>query len=48
MNYLTHQLLNAEELKLLKEELNNPTLPWENGKNSWNSSFFGEKQLAIK
>ena len=34
MNYLTHQLLNTEELKLLKEELDNPTLPWENGKKS--------------
>ena len=32
MNYLTHQLLNHEELKSLKNELICPDLPWENGK----------------
>ena len=32
MNYLTHQLLNPEELKLLKNILNKENLPWEDGK----------------
>ena len=32
MNYLTHQLLNPEELKLLKDTLNKENLPWEDGK----------------
>ncbi len=32
MNYLTHQLLNPEELKLLNNSLNNENLPWEDGK----------------
>ena len=32
MNYLTHQLLNPEELKSLKEFLNKKDLPWEDGK----------------
>ena len=32
MNYLTHQLLNPEELKLLKNTLNKENLPWEDGK----------------
>ena len=32
MNYLTHQLLNPEELKLLNNSLNKENLPWEDGK----------------
>ena len=32
MNYLTHQLLNPKELKLLKEILFLKDLPWEEGK----------------
>ena len=32
MNYLTHQLLNPEELKLLNNTLNKENLPWEDGK----------------
>ena len=32
MNYLTHQLLNPEELKLLKITLEKEDLPWEDGK----------------
>ena len=32
MNYLTHKLLNLEELNLLKINLNNNNLPWEDGK----------------
>ena len=32
MNYLTHQLLNPKEIKLLKENLFLKDLPWENGK----------------
>ena len=32
MNYLTHQLLNPKELILLKKNLDNPKLPWEDGK----------------
>jgi len=32
MNYLTHQLLNAEEINLIKKELEEATQDWENGK----------------
>ncbi|MDA9746637.1 Fe2+-dependent dioxygenase, partial [Prochlorococcus sp. AH-736-K20] len=32
MNYLTHQLLNPQEIKLLKESLFLKDLPWEDGK----------------
>ena len=32
MNYLTHQLLNTEELKSLRKSLSNLDLPWEDGK----------------
>ena len=32
MNYLTHQLLNPKEIKLLKENLFLKDLPWEEGK----------------
>ena len=32
MNYLTHQLLNAEEVKILKENLEKEELVWEDGK----------------
>jgi len=32
MNYLTHQLLNAEEINLIKKELSEETLGWEDGK----------------
>ena len=32
MNYLTHQLLNSEELEILKINLNKSDLPWEDGK----------------
>ena len=32
MNYLTHQLLNAEEINLLKKELEEATQDWEDGK----------------
>ena len=32
MNYLTHQLLNAEEIKLIKQELRKTTQDWEDGK----------------
>ena len=32
MNYLTHQLLNPEELKLLKIDFKNHDLIWEDGK----------------
>ena len=32
MNYLTHQLLNPQEIKLLKENLFLKDLPWEDGK----------------
>ena len=32
MNYLTHKLLTAEETSLLKTNLDNPNLPWEDGK----------------
>jgi len=32
MNYLTHQLLSTEELKLLIKNLEQQGIPWENGK----------------
>ena len=32
MNYLTHQLLNSEELEILREKLDKEELSWEDGK----------------
>ena len=32
MNYLTHQLLNSEELEILRQNLNKDELRWEDGK----------------
>ena len=32
MNYLTHQILNSEELEILRKNLNNEKLLWEDGK----------------
>ena len=32
MNYLTHQLLNSEELKTIRNFLDNTDLCWEDGK----------------
>ena len=32
MNYLTHQLLNSEELQILRSDLDQKNLPWEDGK----------------
>ena len=32
MNYLTHQLLNAEEIKSIKKEIEEATQYWEDGK----------------
>jgi len=32
MNYLTQQLLNAEEIKLINNDLENETQNWEDGK----------------
>ena len=34
MNYLTHQLLNAEEINIIKKELEKENLDWEDGKNT--------------
>ena len=34
MNYLTHQLLNAEEINLIKKDLEGDTQNWEDGKNT--------------
>ena len=34
MNYLTHQLLNAEEINLIKKELEEASQDWEDGKNT--------------
>ena len=34
MNYLTHQLLNAEEISLIKKELDKANQSWEDGKNT--------------
>ena len=32
MNYLTHQILNSEELEILRKNLDKPELCWEDGK----------------
>ena len=32
MNYLTHQLLNSEEIEIIRKNLNNEELFWEDGK----------------
>ena len=32
MNYLTHQLLNAKEINLIKKELEEANEDWEDGK----------------
>ena len=32
MNYLTLQLLSTDELKILRKNLDNKELPWEDGK----------------
>ena len=32
MNYLTHQLLNSEELEILRKKLHTEELLWEDGK----------------
>ena len=34
MNYLTHQLLKAEEINLIKKELEKESQGWEDGKNT--------------
>ena len=34
MNYLTHQLLNAEEIELIIKEIEKENLGWEDGKNT--------------
>ena len=34
MNYLTHQLLNAKEINLIKKELEEANQDWEDGKNT--------------
>ena len=34
MNYLTQQLLNAEEINLIKKDLEDETQNWEDGKNT--------------
>ena len=34
MNYLTHQLLNAEEVEFIKQELEQEAQDWEDGKNT--------------
>ena len=34
MNYLTHQLLNTEEIELIKKEIEKENQDWEDGKNT--------------
>ena len=34
MNYLTHQLLNAEEINLINKELSREIKGWDDGKNT--------------
>ena len=34
MNYLTHQLLNSEELEIVRKNLNKVDLLWEDGKHT--------------
>ena len=45
MNYLIHQLLNAEEINLVKKELEKCSKQdWEDGKkNCWKSRIKGKK-----
>jgi len=43
MNYLTHQLLNAEEINLIKKELEEATKDWEDGKKTAGSHASMEK-----
>ena len=43
MNYLTQQLLNAEEINLIKKDLENETQNWEDGKNTAGSHASLEK-----
>ena len=49
MNYLTHQLLNAEEINLIKEKLDQDKESWEDGKNTAGSHASGVKNnLQLK
>tara|TARA_A100001035_G_C27715370_1_gene469232 strand:- start:409 stop:1074 length:666 start_codon:yes stop_codon:yes gene_type:complete len=48
MNYLTHQLLNPEELKSLRKSLSNLNLPWEDGKKTaGNHASLVKKNLQL-
>ena len=48
MNYLTHQLLNTEELKSLRKSLSNLDLPWEDGKKTaGNHASLVKKNLQL-
>ena len=47
MNFLTHQLLNAEELKTLRTNLTNPNLFWEDGKTAGKQASLVKKNLQL-
>ncbi len=44
MNYLIHQLLNTEEINLLKKELEKCPQDWEDGKKNGRQSRFNGKK----
>ena len=44
MNYLTRQLLNAEEINFIEKELEQENQGWEDGKkNCWQSRLYLKK-----
>ena len=47
MNYLTQQLLNAEEINLIKKDLEDETQNWEDGKNCRQSCHIGKNNLQL-
>ena len=47
MNYLTHQLLNPEEIKVLSKALNNQNLIWEDGKKTAGSCCKRKENLQL-
>ncbi len=48
MNYLTHQLLNAEELNFIEKELEQENQGWEDGKKTAGSQNCWQSRLNRK
>ena len=44
MNYITHQLLNTKEIKLINDVMNQSELPWEDGKKTAGNHAAKEKK----